>query len=58
MQTGDNSVDATSHEDLQSIAVHKALTLAQRQAVVDAALDTSDQDAEKFLKKMALRLAR
>lgn len=58
MQTGDNSADATDHEDLQSIAVHKALTLAQQQAVVDAALDTSDQDAEKFLKKMALRLAR
>ena len=43
---------------MQSIAVDKALTMAQRQAVVDAALGTNDQDAEKFLKRMALRLAR
>ena len=55
IQTGDG---APTKDNLQPITVDGTLTLTQRQAIVDAALGTDDQDAEKFLKKVALRMAR
>ncbi len=49
---------APSKENLQTIAVDKPMTLVQRQAIVDTALATHDQDAEKFLQTVAERMAR
>ena len=50
--------EAPAPDNLQAITVDRALTLTQRKAIMDAALGTNDQDAEKFLQKVALRMAR
>ena len=49
---------APSKENVQAISVDSKMTLAQRQAIVAAALATQDQDAERFLQKVAERMAR
>ncbi|KAK9865751.1 hypothetical protein WJX84_008454, partial [Apatococcus fuscideae] len=49
---------APTKENLQAIAVDKPMSLPQRQAIVDAALATNDQDAERFLQKVAERMAK
>lgn len=47
-----------SKETVEAISVDANMTLAQRQAIVAAALATHDQDAERFLQKVAERMAR